>query len=110
LASYARHIETFDEAGLQIVAVAADPVVRNLAMVEKLLLPFPVLADVDTRVIQEWGVYVDPGQPEGGIARPAVFVVEPDWSLSFAYVGSEPRDRPLDQELLAARGGERGEG
>lgn len=75
-----------------------DPVERNRAMVDKLLLPFPVLSDPDATVIEPWGVL---NVAEKGIAKPALFLVLPDWSLAFRYVGEDFTDRPTDEELFA---------
>ena len=66
-------------------------------MVEKLLLPFPVLSDPEGRVIKEWGVWTD---GDGGIAQPAIFVVRSDRSIGWTYVGHDFADRPADDELF----------
>ncbi len=99
MASYARNWESFERAGLQVAAISVDTVERNRAMVDKLLLPFPVLSDPDATVIEPWGVL---NAAEKGIARPALFLVLPDWSVSFQYVGEDFTDRPTDEELFAA--------
>ena len=70
-------------------------------MVNKLLLPFPVLSDPDARVIEPWGVL---NAAEKGIARPALFLVRADWSVPFSYVGEDFTDRPTDEELFAGAG------
>jgi len=75
-----------------------DPVENNAAMVDKLLLPFPILSDPEGRVIREYGVWSD---GEGGIAKPALFLVQPDRSVTFSYVGQDFADRPTDEELFA---------
>jgi len=98
LASYARSWDSFQKAGLQVAAISVDTVEQNLAMVNKLLLPFPVLSDPDARVIEPWGVL---NAAEKGIARPALFLVRADWSVPFSYVGEDFTDRPTDEELFA---------
>lgn len=103
MASYARDIGRFEAAGLEIAAVVVDPVPNNRAMVEKLLLPFPILSDPEGDVIRRWGVWSD---GEGGIAKPAVFVVRPDRSIAFEMIGDDYADRPVDEQILAAVGGE----
>ncbi len=102
MASYARNSEAFAEAGLQRVAVVVDSPEQNRAMVEKLLLDFPILSDPEGRVIREWGVWTD---AEGGIARPSLFLVNPDMSVAYSYVGRDFADRPPDEQLFGrARG------
>ena len=39
---------------------------------------------------------------EKGIARPALFLVQPDWSIAYGYVGQDFTDRPTDEELFTA--------
>jgi len=72
-------------------------------MVDKLLLPFPLLSDPEGRVIKEWGVWTD---TEGGIARPSIFAIRSDGSIAWKYVGRDFADRPTDDELFnSLRGG-----
>jgi peroxiredoxin len=97
LASYARNWESFERAGLQVAAICVDSVEQNRAMVDKLLLPFAILSDPDVAVIEPWGVL---NAAEKGIAKPALFLVLPDWSVAFRYVGEDFTDRPTDEELF----------
>ena len=87
-----------------MAGISVDPVANNLAMVDKLLLPFPLLSDPEGRVIKEWGVWTD---GEGGIARPSIFAVRADGHIAWRYVGVDYADRPTDDELFASlRGGD----
>lgn len=67
-------------------------------MVEKLVLPFRLLADPDASVIAAYGVYHEKEER----ARPAAFVIGRDLSLAFRYVGRDFADRPITRELLEA--------
>jgi peroxiredoxin len=86
-----------------VAAIVVDEPSKNLAMVEKLMLPFPILSDVDAKVIHAYEVW-NPG--DGGVAKPALFLVRPDFGVAFEYVGTDFADRPDDDELFAAVGGE----
>ena len=99
MASYARQWERFEGAALEVAGVVVDPVENNAAMVDKLLLPFPILSDPEGRVIKEYGVWND---GEGGLAKPSLFLVQPDRSIAFSYVGDDFADRPTDDELFGA--------
>ena len=99
MASYARNWESFERAGLQLAAICVDAVEQNRAMVDKLLLPFPILSDPDAKVIEPWGVL---NAAEKGIAKPALFLVLPDRSIAYGYVGQDFTDRPTDEELFTA--------
>jgi hypothetical protein len=80
------------------VGISIDGAARNKAMVEKLVLPFHLLADADASVIAAYGVYHEKEQR----ARPAAFVVGRDLSIAYRYVGRDFADRPLTDELIAA--------
>ena len=81
-----------------VAGISVDGVGRNKAMVSKLALPFPMLADPDARVIAEYGVYQEKEQR----ARPGAIVIGRDLSVPYRYVGRDFADRPLTMELLAA--------
>jgi peroxiredoxin len=98
LASYARGYDRFQDSGASVVGISVDDAARNAAMVEKLLLPFPLLSDPDGRVITEWGVYDETQR----IARPAIFLVRRDRTIGYRYVGDDFADRPGDDEIFAA--------
>ncbi len=103
MASYARNWNRFQSERVDLAGISVDPVENNRAMVEKLLLPFPLLSDPEGRVIKSWGVWSD---GEGGIARPAIFAIRPDGSFAWRYVGRDFADRPTDDELFdSLRGG-----
>jgi peroxiredoxin len=99
LATYARDWDRFVSACAQVAGIAVDEPEKNRAMVEKLLLPFPLLSDPEAKVIHEWGVW---NPNEGGVAKPAIFMVRPDMSIAFEYVGTDFADRPADGELFTA--------
>jgi peroxiredoxin Q/BCP len=101
LASYARGYDRFQELGISVVGVSVDDTTRNRAMVEKLVLPFPLLADPEGRVVAEWGVYDE----QQRIAVPSIFLVRPDSTIAYRYVGDDFADRPGDEEIFAALGG-----
>ena len=88
---------------MSLAGISVDSVDQNNAMVEKLLLPFPLLSDPEGRVIKEWGVWTD---TDGGIARPSIFAIRSDGSIAWKYVGRDFADRPTDDELFnSLRGG-----
>lgn len=99
MASYARQGERFEQAGLQVAAISVDSIEQNQAMVDKLLLTFPLLSDPEGEVIKSYDVW---NQNEGGISKPALFLVRPDRSLAWTYVGRDFADRPTDEQLIGA--------
>jgi peroxiredoxin len=97
LASYARTWDRFLAAGVGLAGIVVDPPENNRAMVDKLLLPFPILSDPEGSVIREWSV-LNPA--EGDIAKPAIFGIRRDGAICFSYVGVDFTDRPPDEELF----------
>jgi peroxiredoxin len=67
-------------------------------MIEKLILPFSLLSDPDGAAAQSYRVWDEKEQ----IAIPAVFVVDAEGVVRYAYVGQDFADRPADDELVAA--------
>lgn len=84
------------------MGVSVDTPAENAAMVEKLRLPFPLLSDPDAAAIAAWDVYDPVGGTHGPIARPAIFVVGRDLSISYEYVGRDFADRPPNSALYEA--------
>ena len=80
-----------------VAGISVDGIENNRSMVDKLLLPFPLLSDPEGRVIKQWRVWND---NEGGIAKPAIFAVRTDGSIGWEYVGRDYADRPADDELF----------
>jgi len=88
---------------VELVGVSVDPVDNNRVMVDKLLLPFPLLSDPEGLVIKHWGVWTD---DDGGIARPSIFALRNDGAVAWEYIGNDYADRPTDDELFKSlRGG-----
>jgi peroxiredoxin len=88
---------------VSLAGISVDPIENNRVMVDKLLLPFPLLSDPEGRVIKEWGVW---NENDGGIAKPSIFAIRKDGSIGWAYIGRDFADRPADDELFESlRGG-----
>jgi peroxiredoxin Q/BCP len=97
LASYARIWDRFVSEGVSLVGISVDPVENNQALVDKLLLPFPLLSDPEGKVIREYGIWTD---TDGGIAKPSIFAIRKDGSIGWTYLGQDFADRPTDDELF----------
>ncbi len=87
MAQYAELWEKIRAAGGNIVTIAVDPPERSEAVRQQLELPFAILCDVSRKIVRDWGVF----EPEqmGGIAKPAVFIVDRDGRVKFASVDRE---------------------
>lgn len=84
MAEYRDGYEQIREAGASVAAVSVDAPEKSEAVRNDLSLPFPILCDTEHRVAREWDVYSP--EEKGGIAKPAVFIIDPGGVVRFAAV------------------------
>lgn len=84
MADYRDHNEAIRAAGASVAAVSVDPPAKSEALRRELRLAFPILCDTERRVIQDWDIY-NPRE-KGGIAKPAVFVIDRDRTVRYSKV------------------------
>jgi peroxiredoxin len=84
-----------------VVAVSVDTTEENARLADKLGLEFPILSDVQEEAIREWGLVHENAKPGGGaIARPGVFLVEPDGTISWRRLTDDYRVRLRPDDVL----------
>jgi peroxiredoxin len=81
---YREHYQEIRATGASVVAVSVDAPDKSEVLRRELRLPFPILCDMERRVIREWDIY-NPRE-RGGIAKPAVFVVGRDRTVRYGLV------------------------
>ena len=92
MAEYRDHYAEIRSAGASVVAVSVDAPGKSEALRGYLSLPFPILCDTERRVVRDWGIY-NSGE-KGGIARPAVFIIDPSRVVRYASVDAVVRRVP----------------
>jgi peroxiredoxin len=97
LADYRDHYHEIRASGASLVAVSVDPPEASEAMRSELRLLFPILCDTARRMIQEWDIY-NPRE-RGGIARPAVFIINSDRTVRYASVDGISNRTPAAEIL-----------
>jgi peroxiredoxin len=105
LAEFRERCDAYRAGGFDIAAISVDEPTRAEAMRRQLQLPFPVLCDTRREVARSFGVLEE--KEKGGIARPAVFVIDRDRRLIFRSLG-HPNLRVHPDPLLAYLRRERG--
>ena len=70
--------------------------------IEETGLPFDILIDERRDMARAFGVWHRLGIDAWNIARPAVFLIEPDGRISYSFVGDNQREYPSIDEVLAA--------
>ena len=75
-----------------------DAAEKSEALRVHLSLPFPILCDTERRVVRDWGILNS--QERGGIAKPAVFIIDSSQVLRYAATDEVVRRVPA-VEIIA---------
>ena len=92
MADYREHYLEIRSAGASVVAVSVDAPDKSEALRVHLSLPFPIFCDTERRVVRDWGIYNS--REKGGIAKPAVFIIDPSQVVRYASVDGVVRRVP----------------
>ena len=86
MAEFAEHSDAFRAVDVRLAALAVDPPDRSEAVRLRYGLQFPILCDTERRVVRQWNLF----NPEerGGIAIPAIFLVDPGLRVLCAIRGT----------------------
>ena len=85
--------------------MSVDTNEESARLAEGLGLEFPILSDTGQEAIRTWGLAHEGGKPGGGaISRPAIFLVEPDGTISWRSLTDNYRVRVRAEEVLAVLG------
>ncbi len=83
---------------MQVAGISVDPFQNNAAMVEELLLPFPLLSDPQGELTKRYGLW----DAKEGVAVPAIIGIDRSGVVRYLYRGEDFADRPGDEELFGA--------
>jgi peroxiredoxin len=84
-----------------VVAVSVDTNEESARLAARLGLEFPILSDVHEEAIRTWGLVHEDARPSGGaIARPAIFLIQPDGTISWRSLTDDYRVRPRPDDIL----------
>lgn len=86
----------FDDADIGLVAISADPAEDSAEWIAEDGITVVLLSDPKLEVISAYGVAMDGGD----IAVPATFIIRPDRTIHWSYVGESMADRPDAAELF----------
>ena len=70
--------------------------------VEETGLPFNILVDESREVVRAYGVWHRVGLDAWNIARPSLFLIEPDGRITYSFVAEKQHEFPSHDEILAA--------
>ena len=84
----------------EVVAVVVDPVEKNAEVVEQLELSYRIVADTERHVLDAYDLRHEEGG-EGGIARPATFLIDGNGIVRWRDLTDNYRLRPSPEDVLA---------
>jgi peroxiredoxin len=97
-------LERFNRLQARVVGISLDLPASLKAFADQLGLNFPLLSDYGRQAIRAFGVE-DPKPFAGvfpGLARRAVFVVDPQGTVVYRWVSEDPRVEPPYEEVEQA--------
>ena len=98
----AEHLDRLTGNNVQVVPVLAQRADAVRRYIEETGLPFNILIDERRDTVRAYGVWHRVGIDAWNIARPAVFLIEQDASISWSFVGDSQREFPALEEVLRA--------
>lgn len=84
------HYEDFQSAGAEVVALVVASTSSVDAVQQNIGVYYPVLADPDHRVSEDYGVYNLLGD---NVAAPSVFIIDSTGQIVWHYIGASSIDR-----------------
>lgn len=95
LAEYGKNIEDFKKRGIKVYGISISSNESQKAFHEKLSLPFPLLADYDTRITTKYGVMSFTGHP-----KRALFLIGEKREVLWSHVESLAISFRSTEEIL----------
>ena len=83
-----------------VLGISTDSVYSHQAFAEQHRVNFPLLSDSDASVSQGYGVLVEEIEGHRDVPRSALFVVDPDSEIQYAWQSDAPESYP---DLAAVR-------
>ena len=75
-------------------------VASTVHLKEKRAAPFTFLADDNLDAVEIYGIYHTQHEDHGHIPFPVTFIVKPDGTVAWRFLGLKPRDRPKVENVL----------
>jgi peroxiredoxin len=103
MSNFRDRLSAFEESGVRLYGVSVDSPFALNAFHDELDLNFPLISDANAELIEEYGVSMD--FEDLGIrdlAQRAVFVVDTDGTITYAWVGEDPGVEPDYDEVESA--------
>lgn len=90
------------DAGYQVIGVSVDPASQHVKFRAKNSLPFPLIADTDHKLVEQFGVWGEKsmyGRKYMGTFR-TTFIIEPDGTVSRIIGSKEVKTKAHAEQIL----------
>lgn len=90
------------DAGYQVIGVSVDPASQHVKFRAKNSLPFPLIADTDHKLVEQFGVWGEKsmyGRKYMGTFR-TTFIIEPDGTVSRIISPKEVKTKAHAEQIL----------
>lgn len=94
------NISEFEKLGVTVIGVSIDPIESHKKFAEKKELPFILLSDVDKKIVESYGVWVEKnmyGKKYMGTAR-TTFIIDEEGKIS--HIIKKPKVKEHSEEIL----------
>jgi glutaredoxin-dependent peroxiredoxin len=104
LCTFRDSLAALNEMNAEVVGISVDAPFSNGAFIEKNKLTFPVLSDYTRETVKAYDIALDDfaGMPGYTAAKRAVFVVDGEGTVRYAWVGPNPGVEPSYDEVKKA--------
>jgi peroxiredoxin len=100
LTTFRDRLAGFEDAGARVYGVSVDSPFALDAFRDELDLNFPLISDANHELVDEYGVAMDFDElGVEDVAKRAVFVVDEDRTVDYAWVSDDPRVEPDYEEV-----------
>ena len=82
----------------EVLAVSTDDLSGAENAIKHLNLGFPILFDLEAKVIRKYGVY---NLLRDRHATPSTFIIDKNGKVRWKYIGQRYNDRPTNQQIIA---------
>lgn len=92
--NFNKNLKKFEKLGAKVVGVSCDDEASHQKFIKKLGLKFDLLADVEQKIVKDYGVWVEKsmyGKKFMGIQRDT-FLIDPDGKIQKHYVKVKPAE------------------
>jgi len=97
------HLDEFEDAGATLLGLSADSAFSLNAFREEHGLEFDLVSDTGRTAIDDYDLRIDVADIGlHGVANRAVFVLDDEGTVTYAWVADEPPEEPDYEELLEA--------